>query len=191
MKKIIILICFILLLSGCDKQYEDNKISKNTEKTMMENSNIIVSKNNELSIEEVMAEEIKQEEIINNDNKNEPINNEEIISVTDETINNYDNNNKIDCENIDDCMSISLPIQYELKNSIDSVFYLEINDNKNELLGYYIDYSFKDYQYKDYDTCTKKGAYLMDNLADRIDKYECSSEGLLTIIKNKQGDTND
>ena len=213
MKKVIISICIILLLTSCkDETINDNTISELTKNIMFQketgiknedekqNTTILEEDNSkkETTIEENKETVLKpKENIIKNDVVKEKVietkdneNNETTevkdneISETDKTTDDYDiHKGKIDCITIDECMELSLPIQYELKNSIDNIFYLQVKDNKQNPIGYYIEYHLKDYKYDDYDTCLKKSEYLKEKLSDRINNYNCTEEGILAINK--------
>ena len=200
MKKIIILICLIIIITGCNKKAvdEDNKISKITEKAMIEKNNISNENTDEDSIEKNVGE-IIEENIINavGEDKNkttDSITTNIIINkteVVDDTFDYQIHKGRIDCLDVDECINISLPIQFELKNIIDNVFYLEVKAESNKTLGYYINYSFKNHQYENYDICLNKEKYLKEKLSDRISKGECSSDGLLVVESDYQGDNDD
>ena len=198
MKKAIISIFIILLLTSCkEKQPNDNTVQELTKNIMIEketikNDNPYLPKEElEPDIESNIEEPIKKEKpfLSTNDNitKNE-INKEQPIQDNNKS-NEVDAENDdfnihqgiIDCKTIDACMEMSLPIQFELKNSIDNIFYLEVKDKNQKPLGYYIEYHFKNYKYDTYDTCIKKSEYLNEKISDRINNYNCKEDGTLII----------
>ena len=207
MKKVIVLTSLLFLITGCTKQYknDDTTISKITENTMIEKSSIQSksldsndikeSSNEEKQNEEIVSEKIKEpaRKIITKIEENTNPTNDEINDneIANDTFDYQIHKGRIDCLTIDECMNMSLPIQFALKNTINNIFYLEVKTKNNESLGYFINYSFKDYQYEDYDACLKKEEYLKEKLNDRIIKCECNQEGLLVVESDYQGDNND
>lgn len=213
MKKVIISICIILLLTSCKEEtINDNTLGELTKNIMLQKETGKSNKEDipkdeaieednlkkETTIEENKETVLKpKENIIKNDVVNEKVietkdneNNETTevkdnkISEADKTTDDYDiHKGIIDCITIDECIELSLPIQYELKNFIDNIFYLQVKDNKQNPIGYYIEYHLKDYKYDDYDTCLKKSEYLKEKLSDRINNYNCTEEGILAINK--------
>ena len=213
MKKVIISICIILLLTSCKEEtINDNTLGELTKNIMLQKETGKSNKEDipkdeaieednlkkETTIEENKETVLKpKENIIKNDVVKEKVietkdneNNETTevkdnkISEADKTTDDYDiHKGIIDCITIDECIELSLPIQYELKNFIDNIFYLQVKDNKQNPIGYYIEYHLKDYKYDDYDTCLKKSEYLKEKLSDRINNYNCTEEGILAINK--------
>lgn len=186
MKKIIIFICFMFLITGCSKEMNtiDNSISEFTEKTLMEKYSINDSKssNEDETIESNADSEMNSSQIIDSIPLQEVISSDEINNngetIDSDIVNSDILSNQVDCIDIDECMSLSLPIQFELKDIIDSVFYLEVKDD-NKLIGYSIDWRFHDYKYDNYDICVEKGDYLKE----KIDNYDyiCSDDGILSV----------
>lgn len=89
---------------------------------------------------------------------------------------------RIDCSNLDDCMSISMPIQYQFKKSILNSFYIEVIAKNDNTLGYFIEYIFKEYNYGSKDECEKMGSKIKQTLSNKVKGYNCDSEGVLKII---------
>ena len=194
MKRILLYISIIFLISGCGEKSlaNDNMVSQLTENIMLERSRIQESN--------VIEPVIDNDSEIIKEVKNEvpmviPDNNFEITKQSDSHKDNIPKDDdidtasfdyqihrgRIDCLTPNECITLSLPIQFELKNNIDSVFYLEVKTNSNRSLGYFISYSFKDYRYDDYDTCLSKGNYLKEKLTDRITHYKCHDDGTLEV----------
>lgn len=187
MKKIIIFIFFMFLITGCSKEMDsnDNSISEFTKKTLMERYSIndnkvpkegeTIEDNSDNNIDDSQSiDSIPLQEVVSTD---KDVGNDENVDI--DTTNSETLSNQIDCIDIDECMSLSLPIQFELKDLIDSVFYLEVKDNNNQLLGYSIDWSFHDYDYENYDVCIEKGNYLKEKISNS--DYKCSDAGVLSV----------
>ena len=197
MKKTIIVICFIFFLTACQEEFEDNSISKITERTMYEKRTTENMTNLEKPIEKVEPKEESEEpkediipKVEITEAKTEP--KEEVIDPNEVDPSNPDyliHQGRIDCLTIDECMNIAIPIQYELNNSIDNVTYLEVKNKLNNLLGYFITYTFKDYQYSDYDECLMKETYLNEVLINQISSSTCYEDG--TLVINHGGEAND
>lgn len=97
---------------------------------------------------------------------------------------------KIDCLDVDECMSISMPIQSEYQELIDNIFYLEVLSKDNKKVGYYIDYTFKPYTYETNEECENKASNINELLKDHIKEIKCDNQTLI-ITNNKEGDINE
>ena len=193
MKKIIIFICFMFLITGCSKNLDsnDNSISEFTKKTFLERYSINdnkASKEGE-TIEDNYDNNIDDSQIVDSIPLQEVVSTDKDVgddeNVDADITNSEALSNQIDCIDIDECISLSLPIQFELKDIIDSVFYLEVKDDNNQLLGYSIDWSFHDYNYENYDACIEKGNFLKEKISNS--DYKCSDDGILSV--ELEGDT--
>lgn len=91
---------------------------------------------------------------------------------------------KIDCQEIDECMNITMPIQFSYQELIADIFYLEIIEN-NVKLGYQIDYTFRPHTYENEEICTTKLSEIATLLKDHIEDISCNNS-TLTISPNKE-----
>ena len=168
MNKTIILILMTFSLLGCHKNFvPDDMISKTTEKIMLEKQ-----------ITPAVIEEKND-----NEYEEETVDKSEVGDITTDIIPNVEEEiiieEEIECVDVDECINISMPIQQELNDSIDSVYYREIKNKNNELTGYVIDYTFKEHTYKTYEECMEKASILSDKLSNKIFSYSCDDGTLL------------
>ena len=188
-------------MSGCQKETiaNDNMISEITENIMIERGNInnketINEKKNienkEETIDEVNTDKIIADNKQQNEEKTIPKedSHEQKEEVDQSNIDYQTHKGRIDCLTAEECINLSLPIQFELKDIIDSVFYLEVKTNSNKSLGYYIDYHFKEYQYEEYDTCIEKLNYLEQKIPDKINDYVCTDDGIFKKVGSEGDD---
>ena len=95
----------------------------------------------------------------------------------------YIHQGKIDCTDSSDCMDISLPIQFKYKKIIANTYYVEVIAKDGTVLGYFIEYIFKDYTYSSDEECNQIGNEIKSTLSDRVTGFSCNS-GNLKIITN-------
>ncbi len=87
----------------------------------------------------------------------------------------------IDCNDYSKCLDISLPIQFTYKKSIANTFYVEVKSINGSVLGYFIEYVFKENTYSSLEECNDIGNKIKNTLSDRVASYTCSVEGILKI----------
>lgn len=87
----------------------------------------------------------------------------------------------IDCNDYSKCLDISLPIQFTYKKSIANTFYVEVKSINGSVLGYFIEYVFKENTYSSLEECNDIGNKIKSTLSDRVSGYTCSTEGILKI----------
>ena len=80
-------------------------------------------------------------------------------------------------------MDISLPIQFKYKKNISNTFYVEVRATDGTVLGYFIEYVFKEYTYSSDEECNQIGNEIKSKLSDRVTSYSCNS-GTLKINTN-------
>ena len=96
---------------------------------------------------------------------------------------------RIDCQDITKCMEMTLPIQLKYSHLISNVTYLEVMSNKHKVLGYYIEYTFKSYQFETYDICKNSLDEISKLLSDKIGSTKCSETGkLITKTNYEEGE---
>ena len=106
---------------------------------------------------------------------------EEDDMVDEESLDYPIHKGRIDCQDEASCMDKSIPIQFKYKQAISNVFYLEVISKKGNVLGYFIEYNFKDSKYQNNEECNLIGKDIQDTLSDRVISYECSDDGILKI----------
>lgn len=197
MKKIIITSFLIICLTACHKTPKEQVFE-----TKIENNNAVIKTDKDLPKEELLEnneednsinKEIKEE---NHPEKEEitidkpkpiielptiPIIEEQIDSVDEESLDYSIHKGRIDCQDEASCMDKSIPIQFKYKQSISNVFYLEVISKKDNILGYFIEYNFKEHKYQNNEECLLIGKDIKDALPDRVVSYECSADGILKI----------
>ena len=95
----------------------------------------------------------------------------------------YIHKGKKDCTDSSSCMDISLPIQLKYKKNISNTFYVEVKSKDGTVLGYFIEYVFKEYTYSSDEECNQVGNEIKSTLSDRVTGFSCNS-GNLKIITN-------
>lgn len=90
----------------------------------------------------------------------------------------YIHKGKIDCVDSSDCMNISLPIQFKYKKIISNTYYVEVIAKDSTVLGYFIEYVFKDYTYSGDEECNQIGNEIKSTLSDRVTGFTCNSGNL-------------
>ena len=197
MKKIIITSFLIICLTACHKTPKGQVFE-----TKIENNNAVIKTDKDLSKEELL-EDKEEDNSINKEIKEEkqseipeiiidkpnpiidvpdiPIIEESVDSVDEESIDYHIHKGRIDCQDEASCMDKSIPIQFKYKQAISNVFYLEVISKKDNVLGYFIEYNFKESKYQNNEECNLIGKDIEDTLSDRVVSYECSDDGILTI----------
>ena len=89
---------------------------------------------------------------------------------------------KIDCQDENSCMDLSLPIQFKYNELISNTFYLAVLAKNNQTLGYFIEYVFKTHQYDNHEECQTIGENIKKDLNNKITSYNCTDDNILTII---------
>lgn len=87
----------------------------------------------------------------------------------------------IDCEKSSDCLDKSVKIKLEYKKSIDYSNFVEVYAKNGSVLGYFIEYVFKEHTYSSYDECNSFGTKIKNALENRITGYTCNVDGTLKI----------
>lgn len=197
MKKIIITSFLIICLTACHKTPKGQVFE-----TKIENNNAVIKTDKDLSKEELL-EDKEEDNSINKEIKDEkqseipeiiidkpnpiieqpsvPTIQEPVDSVDEESIDYHIHKGRIDCQDEASCMDKSIPIQFKFKQSISNVFYLEVISKKDNILGYFIEYNFKESKYQNNEECNLIGKDIKDALSDRVVSYECSDDGILKI----------
>ncbi len=155
-----------------NSEREKQSVAKPTEpNSVEENNNIIENKTD------------KQEQTIVNQQVDETPQSEIVIDDSVDT-NGFDyhiHKGRIDCMDSKSCMDISIPIQLKYKKSISNAYYLEVISKRGNTLGYFIEYAFVEYDYKNVEKCNEIGNLIKDSLSDRVIGFTCSPEGILKI----------
>ena len=89
----------------------------------------------------------------------------------------------IDCKTTDQCLEISLPIQYDYQDIISNVYYHEVLSKEGKVLGYYIQYILKEIKFDNYQMCLSKIDILKNKIENKIDNYICQDDG--SLLKNE------
>lgn len=156
--------------------YKDNNKTESTESKITENNKQEEdnSSNETSQTIETPKEEIKEDmPVIINDN-----------SVDENNIDYSIHGGRIDCNDVDSCVSISIPMQVKFKKSISNAFYVEVIAKNDTTLGYFIQYIFVEYNYGSYDKCSTVGDDIKQTLSNKVIGYDCSSEGILKVKTN-------
>ena len=119
----------------------------------------------------------------NNNNSQASTNNYDGKSIDTTHTVYYIHKGKKDCTDSSGCMDISLPIQFKYKKNISNTFYVEVRAKDGTVLGYFIEYVFKEYTYSSDEECNQIGNEIKSKLSDRVTSYSCNS-GTLKISTN-------
>lgn len=119
----------------------------------------------------------------NNNNSQASTNNYDGKSIDTTHPDYYIHKGKKDCTDSSSCMDISLPIQFKYKKNISNTFYVEVKSKDGTVLGYFIEYVFKEYTYSSDEECNQVGNEIKSTLSDRVTGFSCNS-GNLKIITN-------
>lgn len=196
-KNILTIIMCLCLITACNK---DTKRQSLETKMIIDNQTIekseskeyeAVNSNQESDENVIVVEEAQNvdNEISDEFNDKPRITIESSINYNDmdedeiniESIDYQIHKGRIDCDNEATCMGKSLPIQYKYKESISNVFYLEVISKKDRVLGYFIEYNFKEYKYVSSEECNNIGQEIQKDLSDRVTEYECTDGNILKI----------
>ena len=170
-----------------DNNILENEIIENEEKNEITKENIIT--NNETKDNETMDNDTKE---IKTSSEIDTKNTEEDNNFTDEiTEDEIDTENVtykihqgiIDCKTTDQCLEISLPIQYDYQDIISNVYYHEVLSKEGKVLGYYIQYILKEIKFDNYQMCLSKIDILKNKIENKIDNYICQDDG--SLLKNE------
>ena len=174
--------------SKITKKYND--ISNLTKEKMINKDILIVEEGND----DKKTNDIDSEKLVDNkkdekflNEKEKELNEDNVIKHNDNDFVDTENDDyskhkgRIDCLDIDECISKSVPIQYEFKDIISDIFYLEVLSKSDKILGYYIDYSFKSYKYEDYPMCMNKLTSLNEKIKNLDFEFTCDDNGLFSI----------
>ena len=178
-----------------EKKEEQNK--QETTKTNDEKKSDLVQPKEESNNQtNTYKENIHAEEQIHNENNYKEENtNTQIIEETkheEQTIqpevvdNSVDTNSldynehrgRIDCYSSDECMNISLPIQFKFKKSITNSQYITVMSKSGNVLGYFIEYMFKENTYSSIEECENIGREIKQTLSDKVTSYQCNGSTL-------------
>lgn len=179
MKKGLLGIFIVFIASGCSKEIKEDystDISKYTEEVMLERANVI---NEDALKDKVEREEVvvsKEEKRIEEDN-----------IIDEDSIDYKIHKGRIDCINTSLCNDMTKEIEKEFAGSIKDIDYIAVKNKNNQILGYFINYLFKDYDYYDYETCISKGEYLKQMLTNRDVSYKCNDSVLSITISKEEG----
>ena len=186
-----------------DKSKED-KVETNEEQNIQETtktndekkSDLVQPKEESNNQTNTYKENIHVEEQIHNENNYKEENtNTQIIEETkheDQTVqpevvdNSVDTNSldynehrgRIDCYSSDECMNISLPIQFKFKKSITNSQYITVMSKSGNVLGYFIEYMFKENTYSSSEECENIGREIKQTLSDKVTSYQCNGSTL-------------
>jgi hypothetical protein len=167
--------------------------TENSSESDINNSNVIKSNNysnstNNSSSSSNIESNKSSNDTINESDSSTSTNNGSQASTSkteDKTIDTshpeyYIHKGRIDCTNSSDCMDKSLPIQFKYKKVISNAYYVEVAARDSTVLGYFIQYVFKEYTYSSNEECNKQGSEIKSTLSEIVTSYSCDS-GTLKI----------
>lgn len=99
-------------------------------------------------------------------------------SVDTNSLDYNEHRGRIDCYSSDECMNISLPMQFKFKKSITNSQYITVMSKSGNVLGYFIEYMFKENTYSSNEECENIGNQIKQTLSDRVTSYQCNGSTL-------------
>ena len=165
--------------------YPKETLSTTSEQSINQNTNTekkSTNKNKTASTQKI--EDKKQENVVpqvKDEPKKEPkpIQSEVVDNSVDTNSLDYnEHRGRIDCYSSDECMNISLPIQFKYSNSITHSQYIAVMSKSGNTLGYFIEYMFKEYTYSSKEECENIGSQIKQTLNDKITSYQCNGSTL-------------
>lgn len=178
-----------------EKDSKENNLSqeKVVNKPAVENNNTSDYKQNEKSNDNVTTSDTSNNTDGNPTNENNEQKKEENQTVDTSNDNSVDTNNmdypihkgRIDCNNLDDCMNKSLPLQFKYKKIIAKTYYVDVIAKNDNTLGYFIQIFFKEANYGDNESCEKIGLDLQKDIKETFKErninYQCENGNLKVI----------
>ena len=159
-----------------EQKVEENNIkeTKPNENNNVSTSNVdntdsnTTTENKEQPKEENQSVDTSEDDLVDTNNMDYPI-----------------HKGRIDCKNLDDCMSKSLPLQFKYKKIIAKTYYVDVIAKNDNTLGYFIQIFFKEANYGDNESCEKVGLYLQKDIKETFKErninYQCE-DGNLKVI---------
>lgn len=126
-----------------------------------------------------------------NDNSNENINNSSnneekpIVPVEvpqeDNSVRTNDifyriHKGRIDYTDLDTCQNETLSFYLKYIRNINNLNYIEVMSNSDNILGYFVEYVFKEASYDNYEECDNIGNSIKSSLSDRVTGYQCNQK---------------
>lgn len=99
-------------------------------------------------------------------------------SVDTNSLDYNEHRGRIDCYSSDECMNISLPMQFKFKKSITNSQYITVMSKSGNVLGYFIEYMFKENTYSSIEECENIGREIKQTLLDKVTSYQCNGSTL-------------
>ncbi len=151
------------------------------------NSNVLNSSSNQNSFQSSSKDNSKNDSTSNTQSNSQASSesisdsNNDDNSVDLEHPDYYIHRGIIDCEESSGCLEKSVRIKLDYKKVIDYSNFVEVYAKNGSILGYFIEYVFKEYTYSSYDECNNVGTQIKNVLSNRITGYVCSVNGTLKI----------
>lgn len=151
-----------------------------------ESSNQTINKKENIHVEEQIhnennyREENANTQIIEETKHEEQTAQPEVIdnSVDTNSLDYNEHRGRIDCYSSDECMNISLPMQFKFKKSITNSQYITVMSKSGNVLGYFIEYMFKENTYSSSEECENIGREIKQTLSDKVTSYQCNGSTL-------------
>ena len=168
-----------------NQNISNNQTNTSEQKTTI-NQNINTEKksNNKESASTQIIEEKKQENVVSQV-KDEPKKEQSTLqndivdnSVDTNSLDYNEHRGRIDCYSSDECMNISLPIQFRFSKSITYSQYIDVMSKSDKTLGYFIEYMFQEYTYSSSEECENMGREIKQTLKDKVISYQCNGSTL-------------
>ena len=81
---------------------------------------------------------------------------------------------RIDYTDLDTCQSETLNLYIKYMRNINNLNYIEVMSNSDKILGYFVQYVFKEASYDNYEECNNIGNSIKASLSDRVTSYQCN-----------------
>lgn len=79
------------------------------------------------------------------------------------------------CDSNSSCMNIAINFYLKYKKNIANYYVIDVVANNGNVLGYFIEYVFKEGSYNSENECNSVGSSIKSELSDRVTGYKCSN----------------
>ena len=130
------------------------------------------SSNNEVKTDK----KIPKEESVVNTNTTKETTKENDNSVNKNSLDYSTHKGRIDnCDSSSSCMGKAISFYLKYKKNISNYYVIDVIANNGNVLGYFIEYVFKEANYDTESECNSVGNNIKSELSDRITGYKCSN----------------
>lgn len=153
---------------------ENNSIATSNSSSNEENINNSNSSSNSSSNSNPTSNSSSNSNVSSSISKNNDTQAEIVETVDKSSIDYSIHKGRIDCSSAEKCDEKGLPIYFQFKKAIRNLFYVEVMSNKNNSMGYFIEYVFQLSIFSTNEECQSYGTNIKNTLSDRVIGYTCT-----------------